>query len=54
MQSEIRRAINSVRRMGFGVKSIVLNPLAGTIEIVPMTKETLPASVRRKLASAEA
>ena len=35
-QYEIMRAVKAAQDMGFGVKSIVINPLAGTITIEPV------------------
>ena len=42
-QTEIMRAIRATQKMGFAVKNIVINPLAGTITIVP-AENAAPAS----------
>jgi hypothetical protein len=43
-QTEIMRAIRATQRMGFAVKNIVINPLAGTITIEPVETAAAPAS----------
>jgi hypothetical protein len=44
-QIEIMRAIRATQRMGFAVKHIVLNPLAGTITIEPAEKSSVQATI---------